>query len=507
MIPYNTDAPLYHSPIATVALIVLNCLLFFAVPGAMLQPSDPDPAEFQWGEDDPAGAPEDPAVIDDAEDWAPGDFQIMDDQPLEEPADETVDEAAAETQAPLAASDRQAGWEISDLTLALEYGVGLKPWQWLTSIFMHADFFHLLFNMIALWAFGLVVEGKVGSLVFTALYLAIGVVQNSLEQTLMLFAAGGGSLGASAAIFGILGIAVVWAPRNEFDVFWFFGLRTGSIEVPIVMYALLVLTIEGISIAVNGFSMSSGVLHLMGLVLGLAVGYVWLRRRWVDCEGWDLINVWQGNEVGNQADQQQDDQARQLVRASTRRRHSSTTVAERDRSSRPAPAPAPAPPAQQPSDRPLSGRPLSGRRRPKPPAAPKKTYTDAMKDVELLIADGNIATALKLLAKLKVSEPTLQLAQTAVHRLIKELLAAKNFTAAVPFMREYTARFTEHRVPMQLNLAKLLLHLQQPRKAADVLRAMRSQTLESSAQAAWQELAAHAQHQISEGVVEVSEEG
>ena len=36
MIPYNTDAPLYHMPIATVGLIVLNTVLFLAVPRAMV---------------------------------------------------------------------------------------------------------------------------------------------------------------------------------------------------------------------------------------------------------------------------------------------------------------------------------------------------------------------------------------------------------------------------------------------------------------------------------------
>ena len=37
MIPYNTDAPLYHMPIATVGLIVLNTVLFFAVPHSMVE--------------------------------------------------------------------------------------------------------------------------------------------------------------------------------------------------------------------------------------------------------------------------------------------------------------------------------------------------------------------------------------------------------------------------------------------------------------------------------------
>jgi membrane associated rhomboid family serine protease len=69
----------------------------------------------------------------------------------------------------------------SEGTLLLQYGAGLKPWQWMTSIFMHAGIGHLLGNMIFLWAFGLIVEGKIGWLPFTLLYLAIGCGQSALE--------------------------------------------------------------------------------------------------------------------------------------------------------------------------------------------------------------------------------------------------------------------------------------------------------------------------------------
>ena len=38
----------------------------------------------------------------------------------------------------------------------------INPLQWITGAFMHGDFMHLLGNMFFLWAFGLVVEGKIG---------------------------------------------------------------------------------------------------------------------------------------------------------------------------------------------------------------------------------------------------------------------------------------------------------------------------------------------------------
>ncbi len=489
MIPYNTDAPLYHMPIATVGLIVINTLLFFAVPSSLVEPrlSPQEVVGDEWQEGEPEGAGE----AEEAE-WNAGDFQIVDEGEAIHRADGTIRQEEV-------SRSSTASPSCFNGTLSLEYGAGLKPWQWLTSIFMHADFFHLLFNMLALWAFGLVVEGKVGGLVFLAIYLGIGVFQSGVEQTFMMMAGPGVSLGASAAIFGILGIAIVWAPRNDFDVFWSFGFHAGSIEVPILIYGFLQFLFEGVSIALGRFGMSSGLMHLMGMALGIAVGLVWLRRRWVDCEGWDLINVMQGKEASIEPDHQLDAEARQLVRTSIKKRNGSSTTAD-------------AAPRQTTSNDAQSAQPIqptSVRRRKKPSvsesSASSTAAAQALQDVEQLIADGNVAVALKLLAKLKVGDRGPQLSQPALHGLVKGLLAAKHFTVALPFLREHIDRFAEHRVPLQLNLAKLLLHLQRPRKAVEVLRSMQGCVMEARVKQAWQELAAHAQHQIDEGVVEVSD--
>ena len=47
--------------------------------------------------------------------------------------------------------------------------------QLLTSLFAHADFWHLLGNMVSLWAFGLIIEGKVGAIKMLAIYLGVGL--------------------------------------------------------------------------------------------------------------------------------------------------------------------------------------------------------------------------------------------------------------------------------------------------------------------------------------------
>ncbi|MFK7821318.1 MAG: rhomboid family intramembrane serine protease, partial [Planctomycetaceae bacterium] len=61
----------------------------------------------------------------------------------------------------------------------------IRPHQWLTAFFMHAGFAHLIGNMIFLWAFGLVVEGKLGWKKFIPLYLMLGISQCAVEQFVM----------------------------------------------------------------------------------------------------------------------------------------------------------------------------------------------------------------------------------------------------------------------------------------------------------------------------------
>ncbi|MEZ6148733.1 MAG: rhomboid family intramembrane serine protease [Pirellulaceae bacterium] len=523
MIPYHTDAPLYHWPIATVVLMLLNGLLFFAVPSERLESPMPDhrvvgpdpfnplapaapeggpAAEAQWNADAFR-------IVEQPEPAEPG--QVVKDRPLLE-RDHVGRDWNNDNGDGKAGVERGADADAASppLVLALEHGAGLKPWQWLTAMFMHRDIVQLIFNLIALWAFGLVVEGKVGAPGFLTIFLGIGITQAGLEQSLTLFSSPSVSMGANAALLGLLGVAVVWAPRNEFDVLWGFGIRGGSIEVPILMFGFIQFAMELIGIATGSFGLSRSMMHMIGLILGLTVGWVWLRRGWVDCEGWDLISVWNGTETGIARDEEVDAEARQLVRSSTR-----TRTGTRSPSGTPALSPPPVRP--QSSNQATSPTRKSGKldtkraRRPKslhpqPAASSSKTISQQrLLDVERLIAEGNLPLALKLLSKLRVDHPELQLPQPSLYGLIRALLAAKDYPRAIPLLREHIERFVEQRISLQLNLAKLLLHLQQPRKASEVLRGMQSEPLDATARGTWQQLAKHVQHQIDEGVMEISD--
>lgn len=84
------------------------------------------------------------------------------------------------------------------------------PWQLITSLFFHADFWHLLGNSIFLWVFGVFVEDKLEWKAYLYLYFLTGLASNLIHGSMVgifmrdrLFVP---SLGASGAISGIMGI-------------------------------------------------------------------------------------------------------------------------------------------------------------------------------------------------------------------------------------------------------------------------------------------------------------
>jgi membrane associated rhomboid family serine protease len=250
LLPYGSDAPLYHLPIVTGAMILLNVLAYLGV-GAL---------EAQMNEED---------------------FAFLANQ------------------------------------LILQYGT-FKPWQWITSNFMHAGFMHLLGNMFCLWGFGLVVEGKIGWWRFLLVYLGIGVTQCAVEQTLMLFADEGGSLGASAIIYGLMAMCMVWAPENEMNCFVLIGFRPTTMDIPLYSLGVFFVFIELLTGLIAGLTFGSQVLHLMGAGIGFGVAVVMLKKDLVDCEGWDLFNVWAGTQ--HKARDEQAEAAAKIVREAEARR-------------------------------------------------------------------------------------------------------------------------------------------------------------------------------------------
>ena len=186
-------------------------------------------------------------------------------------------------------SDDVDGEEI--VKFMLVYGE-LNPVQWVTSNFIHGDPFHLISNLVFLWIFGQIVEGRLGWGRFLLIYLGIGAAQCAAEQSVMLGADEGGSLGASAVLYGLMAMSLLFAPRYEIRVFYFLLMfvivRFGTFSVSTIVLAVVYLLLDGFWAVV--MPSGSEVLHLSGAALGLLVGYVLLRMG-LDCDGDDWFSL------------------------------------------------------------------------------------------------------------------------------------------------------------------------------------------------------------------------
>ena len=81
-------------------------------------------------------------------------------------------------------------------------------WRMVTSMFLHGSIIHLGFNMYALWIFGPAIERRYGPARYLALYLAAGLWGSAGA---LILSPNGYTVGASGAIFGLMGAFVAIA--------------------------------------------------------------------------------------------------------------------------------------------------------------------------------------------------------------------------------------------------------------------------------------------------------
>ncbi len=482
MIPYSTDAPIYHRPHATVALMVGMVLLTWVIPAD--QAWDPVDDVLQRAEQraEAPAAPPPPAERWDADDFA---------APVEGQAPPPEPEEAAE---PLERSQPRENPLLRFLQrthFRLHFGE-FSPLQWVFSPFLQQGIGQLIINLIYLWAFGLVIEGKIGWYRFLGLFVSLAVLQGAATQAFGIFSSGSTS-GADALLLAMLGVSAAWAPKNSFEV-WF-GPWIGSFEITILMFGFLELLFGLFLLGTTDIS------ALGGLVLGLGVGLWWVKAGWVDCEGWDLVSVWNNRHIDVPKETHSDieAEAEELVRSS---RKQSGLAGHTQMKAGGAKQKKKAPSKKASSKKGVSPT-TSDQEQELPPSLSKAEQ--AKLDIEQLIADQHLEAAAKLRDRFRADGIDVRLSQAAQASMIRQYLARQDYDAALPVMQEHVEMFDEGRTVLQLNLAKILLHQQRPSKAKSILRSIEKTTLSEAERAQWNQLAAHVRRQINEGVIELSD--
>lgn len=136
-------------------------------------------------------------------------------------------------------------------------------WQIVTSVFTHVEPLHIGFNMLALYFLGPMLETVLGRTRFLALYLVSGIAGSA--AVMLLSEPQGQTLGASGAIFGLMGALAVVALKVRGQV--------QSVLMWIGLNLVFTFTVSGISWQghIGGL--------LGGAVLGAAMVYAPRTRR------------------------------------------------------------------------------------------------------------------------------------------------------------------------------------------------------------------------------------
>ncbi len=357
---------------------------------------------------------------------------------------------------------------------ALDLAVGhINPIEWLTTMFAHAGFGHLIGNMIFLWSFGLVVEGKIGWLRMLGLYLGIGISQAAFIQLIFLPWAAGYVVGASSAIMGLLAITMIWAPKNElglaYFVWIFIIIRWGVLEITYMWFACFYLCFEFIMWIIAGATLSTPALHLSGAMFGAAAGVLMLKKGWVDCENWDLFRVMSDN-YGRFAD-------------------SSTTVGSH------------ADPAI------MFGNKDVRVKEDLPDESHKAKSSKLFDKINTLIDRGDVITASEKMYDLRLKDSDSMLSEKRLRRLATGLLKSNMPDDAEIYVEEFLERFPDDCAWARVRMAQLqLTHHHQPRAALSSLKKVTLSALGNDLETLAKKIALTAKKQIQSGVEDAEPE-
>lgn len=174
-----------------------------------------------------------------------------------------------------------AGWDLFTATFGLfpqKLAAG-EVWLLITYMFVHGGFFHLVLNMWGVYLFGSMLEERLGSGRFIAMYMTSGIVGGLCWYAFNLHSPAP-AIGASGALFGVMTAAAMMFPN-----------------------AMIMLLLPPVPLKLKTFVVVYGVVEVLSLydgthiahlahLGGLLGGYVFMRILY-GRETWDMFGfVW-----------------------------------------------------------------------------------------------------------------------------------------------------------------------------------------------------------------------
>lgn len=139
-------------------------------------------------------------------------------------------------------------------------------WQLVTYQFLHGGFSHILFNMFALWMFGVEIENSWGSKKFLTFYLISGVGAGLLHMFVspILTGVGAPTIGASGSVYGIMIAFAMMFPERLIYLYFLIPIKAKYLITFLIIMEFMLVD-----------SASSGVAHLAHLG-GALVGFLYI---------------------------------------------------------------------------------------------------------------------------------------------------------------------------------------------------------------------------------------
>ncbi len=154
-----------------------------------------------------------------------------------------------------------------------------RPWTLLTYGFTHQDFWHLFWNMIALYWFGMLISEYLNSKRLISLYV-LGAIAGSLAYVLIYnfypgAKMGWSMLGASGAVYAVVVGAATLMPNYSFHLFFIGPVRIKYIATVFVLISLF---------SLRGGNAGGQLAHLGGALMGYL--FIISLNKGTDLGGW-----------------------------------------------------------------------------------------------------------------------------------------------------------------------------------------------------------------------------
>ncbi len=137
------------------------------------------------------------------------------------------------------------------------------PWEIVSYMFLHSreTFFHLIFNMFAVWMFGVPFERQFGTKHFLKLYFISGALTGLILSFFI------NAIGASAAVFGLLVSFAYFWPNARILVMFIIPMKAKT----------MVMIFGGMELLMTLSSAPGDKVAHSGHVLGALVGFIYLQ--------------------------------------------------------------------------------------------------------------------------------------------------------------------------------------------------------------------------------------